>query len=446
MLRTLLIAVVVMLATSVHAQKFADSAQAGITFPHFVNGGNPNDYWVTSITVTNPSPHSASMIFQFMKSDGSPQQIEINGVTNTQFYLDVPAWGVRDLVATRITGDVVSGYVQAAATYPVQAVCVFKRIQGGKPIAIVTSEPTLSTYSYTQLANRDLGIALVNSTASASTYFVEVSDTNGKIAGQTQISLEPLAHTAFNLGVLFPALPADYRGIIEVRGTQPQHRFYAWALYDDGSRVNSSLPTGRRTQPASIDEVVYRVYWSLVREAEEFLGPEPVNFSIIRNTSEINAYASLNGRDMFITLPLVELLIDSPDELAHVLAHELGHLIQVRRGSNMLDPNKEFDADIIGGFIAVGAGYNPYALAGWLARAAMVTGTADLRTQTFFDNMTIVDAHSSINNRISSAFENLKKVCTLPGMAPVCGDIKRLNRPHLPPAAPLGRGGRSYQQ
>jgi predicted Zn-dependent protease len=73
--------------------------------------------------------------------------------------------------------------------------------------------------------------------------------------------------------------------------------------------------------------------------------------------------------------------------------------------------DKEFDADIVGAVLAVGAGFNPYALAGWLARAAMVTGTADLRSaaQAEFDSMLLIDAHSSINQRITEAFNNCGK-------------------------------------
>src|SRR5690606_29271573 len=118
--------------------------------------------------------------------------------------------------------------------------------------------------------------------------------------------------------------------------------------------------------------------------------------------------------------------------LAHVLAHELAHLIQARQGSNILDANKEFDADIVGAAIAVDAGYNPYAMAGVLARIAMVTGTAGLLTQTKFDNMTLLDAHSSLNRRIDAVFQNLQAVCNLPSMSNSCAEVKQLHRPHLP--------------
>lgn len=269
-------------------------------------------------------------------------------------------------------------------------------------------------------------------------------DEDGWLLATHTMTLGPFGHVAFNLGSLIPSLPENYKGIIVIEAVDPVDRFLAWSLYDDGSRVNSSLPSGRAIQPVAILERVVRVYRALLEEARPLLGDAPVQFEIINGTADLNAYATSDGKRVMITRPMVELLADSPDELAHILGHELGHIIQFRRGYNVMVEDKEFDADIVGAVLAVGAGFNPYALAGWLARAAMVTGTADLRSaaQAEFDSMLLIDAHSSINQRITEAFNNLRKVCQFPGMTSACEDIKRLHRPNLPPAAPLGRGSR----
>lgn len=427
------------------AQSHAESAQSLIYFPHFVNGGDENDHWITSITFANPSDYDVSILVRFWNDQGLPLSLEMNGVFDSEFTIDVPAYGLRDLQATHVSGQGVSGFVQARSTYPVQAICAFKRVTEGKIVSIVTAEPTQETYAYTQVANRDLGIAIANSRNSIAEFVLDAIDADGRWVATKTLRLEPFEHRAFNVGIELPNLSSDYRGLIKIYGKQPENRFWAWALYDDGSRVNSSLPSGRAAQPVALNELVERVYTSLLKSAEQWLGGDPIEFKILPNTTELNAYATKNGDAMYITLPLVELLADSPDELAHVLAHEIAHLVQARRGSTLLVDNKEFDADIIGAAIAVDAGYNPYAMAGVLARIAMVTGTAGLLTQITFDNMTIQDAHSSLNRRIDAAFHNLQAICELPQMTEVCVEIKRLHRPHLPPAAPLGRVGSAYQ-
>jgi hypothetical protein len=131
-------------------------------FPHFVNGGNPNDYWVTEVTFTNPSSYPVTVWVNFYDDAGKSLFLEVNGVYGTEFPIFIPPYGVREVAATKVTENEISGYIFADSTCQIQAVCAFKRIQNGKVIAVVTAQPEESTSRYTQMANRDLGVALVN--------------------------------------------------------------------------------------------------------------------------------------------------------------------------------------------------------------------------------------------------------------------------------------------
>ncbi len=93
----------------------------------------------------------------------------------------------------------------------------------------------------------------------------------------------------------------------------------------------------------------------------------------------INAYGGPDG--IQINLALAELLADSESELAVLIGHELGHVYQFRTGKRIFDPNRELDADVWGLFLSLLAGYDPYAVAGTLAKMVMANGQADLQSQ-----------------------------------------------------------------
>ncbi len=108
---------------------------------------------------------------------------------------------------------------------------------------------------------------------------------------------------------------------------------------------------------------------------------------------------------MNIEASLSELISDSPSELAFAAAHEMGHTMQYRTGTNFFDPNAEPDADQWGMAISLVAGYDPYAAAGTLAKLSMATNDAGLVSRVF-DNFS-GDLHGSFNNRIQEILETM---------------------------------------
>ena len=137
---------------------------------------------------------------------------------------------------------------------------------------------------------------------------------------------------------------------------------------------------------------------------------------------------------------LAELISDSESELAFVVAHELGHIIQARIGQLALVPgNIELDADEYGLYLSLAAGYDPYGAAGALAKLSMASGTAGLLNQNF-DNLAAVagtDLHGSFNNRLALIFQSMQALCSLQVAQSFCTQYKSLFHPHLPAAAPL---------
>jgi predicted Zn-dependent protease len=156
------------------------------------------------------------------------------------------------------------------------------------------------------------------------------------------------------------------------------------------------------------------------------------------NTSTINAYASPSANEVHIFLNLAELISDSESELAFVIGHELGHILQSKIGLQFY-PNPELDADQYGMLLALLSGYDPYGAAGALAKLAMASGTAGLLDQNFDNLLAIVgaDLHGSFNNRLALVFGSMQLICSSPQYSGFCNSYKSLVHPHLPPIAPL---------
>ena len=116
---------------------------------------------------------------------------------------------------------------------------------------------------------------------------------------------------------------------------------------------------------------------------------------------------------------LAELISDSESELAFVVGHELGHIIQNKIQQLAFVPtNVEEEADEYGVFLSLLSGYDPYAGAGALAKLAIASGTAGLVSQVF-DNLS-TDPHGSFNNRLSLMFTYMQAVCALPQAQSSC--------------------------
>ena len=241
-----------------------------------------------------------------------------------------------------------------------------------------------------------------------------------------------------------PNLPQDFRGTVRVSTPTGKTYFLAWALTDDGSGVSSALPAGHYRRPVSQWDRIENVFFSLSAAFDEQIGGPMPELSIIDDTSMgPNAFARERGgqvEEIGVTLALGELLADSPDELAAVIGHEMGHVAQYREGGTLWEMNPERDADVRGTILALGAGYDPYALAGALSKLEMASGTAALMTQ--WESFTSGEIHGSFNDRLATVYDTLTYICDSTTAGPYCAQYRDVFHPHLP-LAPLNRGGKA---
>ncbi len=416
------------------------SAHVNLYFPQLADGGTFEAQWQTTFTFVNPNPFSASVALHLFDDSGGPLALDLGSGPSSRHEFLVPPQGIRILRSRIASSTIVVGWAVALATAPVQATVAFRAINRGVPRQEITAEPTLPTFRYVSAANRFLGVAIANPFANAPTSVeLAVSDRDGRLlAGPAQVSLPPLGHRAFNLWQMFPSLQnLDFDGVLNVRASDPSvDRFVAWTLNGDASGTLSSLPPGRFMWPQSHPDQIWLAYSRVVNAALSTGILSSVPRLRILPERVVNAYARA-GNEVGITLGLAQLVSDSPSELAFALAHEIGHIYQQSNGGRLdLYPgNPEFDADLRGVFLLLGAGYDPYAAAGTLAKLAMATGRAGLAAQ--FEDQLAADAHKSFNTRLEVVFDMLTLACAQSSLRPFCDEYKRIVHPNLPPTVPL---------
>lgn len=292
------------------------------------------------------------------------------------------------------------------------------------------------------------------------TVSVTALDQNGAALGTAQTSLPPLGHRSFTLGQLLPALPANFLGSVVIASTTPAWQFLGWTANEDSGML-STLPSGRAEWPISHWDRIWLVFGRVLDAARQMypdvnfngaakLATGPVQLSIplqwMNPTTNRPAFNATSSRAGVVTIPqsTSELISDSPSEIAWIVAHELGHQIQFRRGTLLYDNNIESDADTIGLILSLEAGFDPYAAAGALGKLAMATGTAGLAAQSLQDYEVLIgaDPHLSWGDRINNLWNLLNFVCSSSAGATPCAQYKSLIHPDFPPYTPLFRPGR----
>jgi hypothetical protein len=222
-------------------------------------------------------------------------------------------------------------------------------------------------------------------------------------------------------------------------GTLPNVNYFAALVLSGDGSVLSSYPAGTYAWPPSEYERVWKVWQRVLNSAI-------TNFPVMTNlpsltldptTSEINAYAK-SGPPYMVTVDysLAELLSDSDSELAFVIGHEIGHIIQYQSGKLSFVPSDvEYDADVYGFFLSLNAGYDPYAVGGAFGKLMMATGTAGLETEQTL--ATSGDPHGSFNQRIANIFQDIVVICQSPSLQSTCATLKSAFHPHLPAMDPM---------
>ena len=420
-----------------------ETAHTNLYFPHFADGGPVNDRWQTSILLLNPSLTSAvSVTLHFYDDQGRPLPLDLGYGLKSSLSLSIPVQGTKVLRSRMASPRLVTGWVKGDATLPVQATVLFRQYRNGRPVVELSTPAAQPTLAYYSIATKWTGVAVVNPSGEWMDVLISPADRNGnELTGQV-FRLGPHEHKSFNLGALVPWLPEDFQGSILIsEAFEPRH-LLAWTLHVDRGLI-STLPSGAVARFGSHRDRIWKVYRKVLDAATRILqdagvldlSAQPLQLTISAEKEPINAYASSDGSEIYVTISLAELINDSPSELAWVIGHELGHIVQARYGGNLFLENPELDADLFGMLVCLGAGYDPYAGAGTLAKLSMATDSGGLLEQIIND---LFDTHQSYNTRIQNMFDHLEEICDDPQLnESLCKPYKRVYHPHFPDWVPL---------
>ena len=329
------------------------------------------------------------------------------------------------------------GWAVAYCSLPVQATANYRVFVKGVPTQEMSAQATLRTTRYMSVADKLLAIAIANPMIDTpANVILEFRDTEGRAVGGSAIANIPASgHTSFYLYEKLPGVGSS-SGSLHISSADPPHdEFVAWTLGSDDLGIWSTLPPGPLMWPISHWDRIWLVYLDVANVAVKTNDLTSVPELRILGGLGINAYAE-GGSRVEITLGLSQLISDSPSELAFVIGHELGHIYQQRNNNQLLfDTNPESDADYWGIMLALGAGYDPYGIAGALGKFSMASGEAGLITQFLHEHFSV---HRSFNTRLESAFNTLRNVCNSdPTLKALCNEYKRKYHPNLPAIAPL---------
>lgn len=439
----------VCLAVSCFGQIEPEGSQVFSYFPHLVDGGPASQRWTTRLTFTNPnSSFPVAVAVQFYRNDGGPLALNFGSGAQTSLGFTIPPQGSTSIVSAAASASTAEGWAIAASTLPVQGVIQFRYSVNGLPQQEVSAQATPASQFFRSPATRESGVAVANIYNNASLRaIVTAISSGGQSLGSATVSVPALGHQSFNLGTLFPSLASTFRGTVTVAPSNGSDYFVVWTLNGEGAL--SSYPPAGSAWPVSHYERIWKVWTKILNvAAAQFpqLAAAPPKLVVDYSTGQINALANPTTNEVYIFINLAELISDSESELAFVVGHELGHIIQARRNGLFLVPtNAEQDADQYGMLLGLISGYDPYAAAGALAKLSMASGDASLVSQ-LFDNYVAslgLDLHGSFNQRIALIFTNMQQLCL--SLKSFCDDYKRLVHPHLPPLVPLVRGGTPSQ-
>ena len=433
----------VLLAASLFAQVEPEGAESMLYVPSVTVGQSGNTFTSTELTFQNPNTTSpARVTLLFFGDDGQPWPLDFGGGPIVEGGFEVPAQGRRSFQAVR-SSRTNTGWLAMFSTVPIQMTVVLKQIIGQRVMNTTSYPASMPSTFYQVAAREDQEFCVSNPLGTVARLVVDTVDSEGATLRSTGITLRPMQRNCFRPRVLIPTLPPGVLGSISIKSAPGSiDPFIAEHHIVDGNGYWNVSPSGRTRWPIAHEERIYSTFlrlWATAKTIAAFPDTSKMpDLQILRNRN-INAYAE-GGHTVAIEIGLSQLISDSPSELAFVIGHEIGHIFQQRARSFRFDSRSEYDADFWGAVLSIGAGYDPYAIAGALAKLSMASGRSGLISQ-FEDELSGDNIHKSFNERLSNVFEMLQFVCSLPQMNSECAKYKSQFHPNLPTGAPLNVPG-----
>ena len=453
-------------------QLLTAGSQADLYIAHIADGGPASNRWTTQFRFVNSgilTGKPANGTLYFYANDGSPLLVDFGTGSFSTFTISVPASGSARAETLGSSLALNEGFVRMVFDSPVQVTAEFRNWQNGAFLNGASVNGTTPSSIFWYFADAYTGIAIANQNSFAVTCSGTFDDVNGNtVATNNAIAIGAMNHTAFTLGGLL-SLPSKTVGSFQFSCTDPTGNLasvVSLGIAGDAGGITSSLPDSAESIPVRHGEDIEKAFYYIVKviqtdssfsQYSALLGqPQLV---IATDSTTINACAEYPQSPapctgptgtIKIWLSLAELLADSPSEIAFVVAHELGHVVQLNKGGQksfqMIFPTStvnqtiETDADLFGFDVALGAGYDPYAAGGTLGKLMMITGNATINAQ-YEENVQAAlgtDMHTSTLNRLNNLYNTIQTACQSNSL---CQSYKNIFHPNFPTWAPLDKSG-----
>ena len=223
-----------------------DAAAQGSTtyyYPHLAVGAG----WQTTITYINYSPQEVSCETEFLSDHGSPLMVSFPELGTVVSRTDIlpPGGSVHEETNVELSAPLSPGWAQATCSGPVKASLLFRRFEGGVPVAEagVNAATVLATRFVTFAEQGEdkfgTGVAYANPSATSALVTFTAKDADGQTLASVDRTLLAAGHDAQNMAPLF-ALPS-FTGSLEITSTEP---IVSLSLNFEAAPVFSSLPPG----------------------------------------------------------------------------------------------------------------------------------------------------------------------------------------------------------
>jgi hypothetical protein len=411
------------------------NAQSVLYFPHLTEGGpDVNNFWQATFTMVNTNSVAANMSLSFYNDDGTPMMLDFGSGSVPSLAAAIPANGSRQFRSqlTHKGPQPVWGWAAGQSDVPVFAQLNYRSMSNGQIAAELATNATTGTAQWTSMANPHMGIAVANpSPNDTMNYTVNVKDADGLDIGSQRFQLAPLGHDAFTLNNRFKSLSPDFTGSVTITGQTTSQSSYRPAMWTVGweSGAFATLPDGRALSPADPMASAKRVWGRILATAHQMGYQVNPILNLLPGTASngiANAMGGLNAsgnEQVTVYMSLVEMMGDSDGELAFIMAHQLGHVIQCKTACKVaLDPqmagNYESDADELGMAISTTAGYDSYSAAGAYSKLQMGNGQVSagmMGSAAVWEDMTLSGSPQGFfAGRINGMYQVQKSMCANP--------------------------------
>ena len=200
---------------------FAGEPARAHDFAHIGDGAGIR----TVLLISNPNDEEATATFKLIADNGSPLELEVNGTTNTQFEVVIPAQGSARLVTAGSGNDVVTGWAQLRSKHPLGALILFEIRSGGKLVtqAVVGSSLPLQFFQtfVEQTDDSNTGLAIANlSLLDSITVVLRLLNSAGAEIAKRELTVEANQHLAQFIRELFAGVE-NVSGVLVVESTGP---------------------------------------------------------------------------------------------------------------------------------------------------------------------------------------------------------------------------------